>query len=144
MAKQQSYKSHARYIPIYHFFAVPVLVINVAVQGTRLADDRSFDQIWNVVLALALAVFVFVARIMSLTAQNRVIRLEEKARLARLLPPGEHECIDKLAPRHLIGLRFASDEEAAELARRCAAGELKTTGEVKKEIRNWRPDYLRV
>jgi len=144
MAQSQSYKSHKRYIPIYHFFVMPVLIINVFVQAVRLVDDLSFGQIWNVMVALALGVLVFAARVMALTAQNRVIRLEERARLARLLPAEEHDQIDKLTPRHLVGLRFASDEEAAALARRCASGELNTAGDVKKEIKTWRPDYLRV
>ena len=144
MVREQNYKSHRRYLPVYHFFAVPVLVMNVFVQAARLLNDQSFAQIWNVVVALALGVFVFVARIMALTAQNRVIRLEERARLARLMPAEEHDRINDLAPRHLVGLRFASDEEAAELARRCLGGELDSTNDVKKSVKTWRPDYLRV
>jgi hypothetical protein len=81
---------------------------------------------------------------MALTNQTRLIRLEERLRLQRLMPAEEHATIAALEPGQLIGLRFASDEEAPGLARRCAGGDLKTSGDVKKQIRNWRADYLRV
>jgi len=60
------------------------------------------------------------------------------------MPAEEHATIAALEPGQLVGLRFASDEEAPGLARRCAAGDLKTLGDVKKQIRNWRADHLRV
>ena len=144
MAATQSLKSHRRYFPPHHFFVVPVLIINLGVQVARLIDNQTGDQLWSVVVAAALAVFAFTSRIMSLTAQNRVIRLEEQLRLRRLMPTEEHAAIDTLRPGHFVGLRFASDEEAPALARRCAAGEFKGAEAVKKEIRNWRPDTLRV
>jgi hypothetical protein len=81
---------------------------------------------------------------MALTVQTRVIRLEERLRLERLIPAAEHAMIAGLAPGHLVGLRFASDEEAPQLARRCAAGELKSSAEVKRQVKQWRADHLRV
>ena len=80
---------------------------------------------------------------MSLRAQDRVIRLEERMRLMQLMP-GEQSVIDGLRPGQLIALRFASDAEAPALARRAATGELQKGEAIKKEIQNWRPDYLRV
>jgi hypothetical protein len=60
------------------------------------------------------------------------------------MPAEEHAAIAALRTGHLVGLRFASDEEAPDLARRCAAGDLKSSADVKKQINNWRADYLRV
>jgi hypothetical protein len=51
----QTYASHARYIPIYHFFAVPVLLINVVVMAIEFVRDPRFMTGWGVVVALALA-----------------------------------------------------------------------------------------
>jgi hypothetical protein len=73
-----------------------------------------------------------------------VIRLEERLRLATILPPEDHALIDKLTTRQLIALRFASDNELTDLARKSAAGEFSSPGEIKKNIREWRSDYLRV
>ena len=51
--------------------------------------------------------------------------------------------IPELHLRHLIGLRFAGDTELPVLVERCLRGELNTTDAVKREVREWRPDFLR-
>ena len=142
--RQQSYGSHRRYIPVYHFFALPVLIANAIVEITRLSRNPTLYHFWLVLVASALAVLAVVARGMAARAQDRVIRLEERARLGRLLPEELHPRIEELKPSHLVALRFASDEELPALAQRCLAGELTKAEQIKKEIRTWRPDYLRV
>jgi hypothetical protein len=140
----QSYKAHRRFRPPYHFFVVPVFVINVFVELARLYRSHTLYHVWTVVLASALLVLTLMARAMALTVQTRVIRLEERLRLQRLMPAEEHATITALKPVHLVGLRFASDEEAPGLARRCAAGDLMSSGEVKKHVKWWSADNLRV
>jgi len=144
MAPVQTYQNHRRYLPLLHFVIQPILVINVVVEILRLNKYPTLYHVWLVVVALAILVFTFVARSMSLSAQNRTIRLEERLRLASLMPEGQRARIDELTAGQLIGLRFASDEEAAELAQRCLAGELKGPGDVKRAVKSWRPDHLRV
>lgn len=144
MASEQSYKNHTRWLPIVHFFIQPVLLINVFVEGARLYRFQTPYHIWMVIVAIALVAFSFMARTMALTAQNRTIRLEEQLRLASLMPENQRARINDLTPGQLIGLRFASDDEAAELAQRCLAGELKGSGDVKRAVKNWRADHLRV
>ena len=140
----QSYKAHRRFLPPYHFFIAPVLVINVIVELARLYQYQTLYHAWAVTVAIALLGLGLMARAMALTAQTRVIRLEERLRLQKLMPVEEHATIGTLRPSQLVGLRFASDEEAPELARRCAAGDLKSSGDVKKQVKNWRADHLRV
>jgi len=140
----QTYKAHRRFLPPYHFFVLPALAINIFVELARLYRYRTLYHIWMVTLAAALVGLALMARAMALTNQTRLIRLEERLRLQRLMPAEEHATIAALEPGQLVGLRFASDEEAPGLARRCAAGDLKTSGDVKKQIRNWRADHLRV
>ncbi len=144
MAATQTLKSHRRYFPPHHFFVVPILVANFGVEIKRLIDNQTGTQLWSVFVAAALMVFAFTSRVMSLTAQNRIIRLEEQLRLRRLMPADEHATIDTLRPGQLVGLRFASDEEAPDLVRRCASGELTGAESVKKAIKNWKSDTLRV
>jgi hypothetical protein len=144
LPKAQSYESHRRYFPAHHFIVQPILIAWFFYQLGRFLDARSVETGMTALLGLGLVVFAFSSRVMSLTAQNRVIRLEERLRLMRLMPPEDHARIDELKTRQLVGLRFASDSEVVDLARRCLSGELDSSSAVKKEVKEWRPDYLRV
>ena len=141
---QQDYGSHRRYYPWHHFVVQPILLANMVIEITLLTRAPTLHNVWLVIFATGLVIFSFTARSMALRAQDRVIRLEETLRLSRLLPSGELSAIDQLKPRHLVALRFASDEEVPDLVRRCIAGEFQSGDDVKKAIRVWRPDYLRV
>ena len=142
--KPQSYKSHRRYIPVYHFFVLPIVAINVVVEAVRLSRFPTLYHAWVLLFAVALAVFVNFPRFMAARVQDRVIRLEERMRLGRLLPEELQGRIDDLRPSQLVALRFASDEELPALARRVFDGELTKSDQIKKEIRTWRPDHLRM
>ena len=140
----QTRTSHRRFIPLWHFFALPVLIINVFVLGVHLYHYPSLANAWGVIVAVALAVAIFMSRVMPLRAQDRVIRLEERLRLERVLPADLRGRINDLRAEQLIGLRFAPDDELPELTRRSLSGELKTRADIKNAIANWRPDHLRV
>lgn len=145
-ARAQSFENHRRWLPLWHFFVMPVLTINVLLAAYRVLADHSrrLDNTWNLLVALALLLGLALARYMPLLAQNRIIRLEERQRLANLLPAESRGRIDELTTRQYIALRFAPDEEIPELVRRCLSGELKTSGDIKRAVRNWRADHLRV
>jgi hypothetical protein len=140
----QTRASHRRFIPIWHFFALPVLVINVFMVAARLVRVPSLQNAWSVVVAIALVIGIFLSRSMPLRAQDRVIRLEERLRLEKILPADLRGRIDDLKPEQLIGLRFAPDNEVPDLTRRALSGELRTRADIKNAIANWRPDLLRV
>ena len=89
MASEQNYKNHRRYLPIVHFVIQPILVANVVLEIVKLLKDPTGRQAWQVVVWAAILAFTFMARSMALSAQNRVIRLEERLRLATLLPPDQ-------------------------------------------------------
>ncbi|HEY5020982.1 MAG TPA: DUF6526 family protein [Gemmatimonadaceae bacterium] len=145
MAEQtQTYASHRRWVPMYHFFAVPVLLINVIVTAIQFVRDPRPMTGWTVVVALALFLAVLVLRFMPLRAQDRVIRMEERARLERLLPGDLRGRVGELTAEQLIAIRFAPDDEAPELTRRALNGEFKTQSDIKRAVRNWRGDHLRV
>lgn len=140
----QTFASHRKYIPEFHFFVLPVLVINVIVTAVQFVQRPALITAWLFVLAIALAIGIWTARAMALRAQDRIIRLEERMRLERLLPPDLRGRLAELRTSQLIALRFASDDEVPDLVRRALTGELQRQGDIKRAIRDWRPDYLRV
>jgi len=144
MAEQQSYASHRRYIPEFHFFVLPVLLANIVVTVIEFVRHPRFITAWIAVVAIALGIGIWTARAMALRAQDRIIRLEERVRLAQLLPPDLRSRIGELQTSQLIAIRFAPDEEVPELVRRALEGELKTRADIKRAIQNWRADHLRV
>jgi hypothetical protein len=145
MAQQtQTYATHRRYIPAFHFFVLPVLFANIVLTLVRLVRYPGGDTAWSAIVALALGVGIVYARFMPLRAQDRIIRFEERNRLERLLPGDLRSRIDELTARQLIALRFAPDEEVPDLTRRALGGDLKGAGDIKRAVKNWRGDYLRV
>jgi hypothetical protein len=142
--RHQTYANHRRYWPVWHFFAVPILAVNVIVATVYFARNPSLGTGWSVVVAIALVTAIVASRFMPLRAQDRIICLEERTRLERLLPADLRSRIPELRRRHLIALRFAPDEEIPDLTRRVLNGELQTPSEIKRAIASWRADHLRV
>lgn len=141
----QSFEKHSRYVPSYHFVALPILIINVVWTAYVMSmQGVSKTGIWSVVVAIALVLVAWHTRAMPVAAQDRVIRLEERMRLRERLPEALRARANELTPRQLIGLRFASDEELPELAERCLKGEFQNSKDLKRAIKTWRPDNLRV
>lgn len=139
----QSFQKHTRFLPPFHFFVMPVLLINFINAGRHLWLDRSLHTGWEVVLASALVMLALMSRVQAVTVQDRVIRLEMRLRLRGLLPPELQPNVDALTHRQLVALRFASDAEMAELVRDVAAGKLATPKDIKMRIKSWQADWLR-
>ena len=142
-APAQNYANHRRWLVTWHFIAFPLLAINVIVAAVALFKNPGLMSVWLLLVAIALLLTVFTARTMAVANQDRLIRLEERLRLGRLMPDREAD-IKRLTVEQLIGLRFASDSEAPQLVERALAGELPSREDIKKEVKIWRPDRLRV
>lgn len=84
------------------------------------------------------------ARFYSLTLQDRIIRLEMRLRLERILPEHLHGEIAQLPLSHLIALRFAADEEVTELFEQTLREKPAKGAWIKSKIKDWQPDHLRV
>jgi hypothetical protein len=142
-AAEQTFQTHRRWLASWHFFAFPVLAINVIVAAVALFKNPGLASGWWLAVSLALAATVFTARTMAITVQDRLIRLEERLRLRAILA-GREQDIEKLTVDQLVGLRFAADGEVAEQVDRVLAGELTGREDIKKAVSAWRPDTLRV
>ena len=146
----QSFEHHTRWDPAFHFFVLPVFVLGLLMAIVHLvahfstSDFRdNFHACLLILLASALLVAVFKIRLYSLKVQDRVIRLEERLRLAMLLPEPLRARIPELTVGQLVALRFASDAELPALAAR-ALNEKLSRADIKKSIKTWRPDNWRV
>ena len=76
--------------------------------------------------------------------QDRIIRIEMRLRLTKILPPDLQENIANLTIPQLVGLRFASDGEMAELLRKVVGENIDDRTTIKKMVRDWQGDYDRI
>lgn len=140
---EQNFKNHARTDPMFHgFLTLGALIL---LGSTIYALVRQPDW-WAVVRLLGVLwaiVLMFITRRYALKVQDRVIRLEERLRLAQLLPASTRPRIGELSERQLIALRFASDGEVAGLAQQTLDGKWDQK-QIKQAIQNWRADTFRV
>src|SRR5689334_4497606 len=83
----QNYQSHTRLFPPFHFFVLPVLLINVVVAAWMLYKAPGGLAVWQLIVAAALIMTALTARVMALAVQDRVIRLEMRLRMREVLPP---------------------------------------------------------
>jgi hypothetical protein len=139
----QSYGNHLRFLPPWHFFAIPVVASNAVVEIVRLIRAPSLLAAWAAIFAVALATALVLARWMPLRVQDRLIRLEETLRLERLMPDRAMD-IERLSVAQLIGLRFASDAELPHLLDRINSGELGAKDDIKRAVQHWRSDDSRI
>lgn len=141
--KPQKYENHTKWNPLYHFVASPISIIYFAHTLVIAFEHPSNEHILGAVLGLGFVATVFAARLMVLTVQNRVIRLEMRLRLREILPAPLVPRIKDLTLGQLVGLRFAGDTEMTGLVERVLAGEFKKTREIKRAVKDWQPDHLR-
>ena len=139
----QNYKNHVRWLPAFHFFVLPVLLLNVLDALRHLAQQHSPSQAFALLVSVALLTLGFLSRTQALAVQDRVIRLEMRLRLRQVLPADLHAQINAIDPRLLVGLRFAGDKELPELVRDVVAGKLQTAKDIKLRVKNWESDFLR-
>ncbi len=142
---EQNYKKHAQFVPLFHYVLAPLLLIAVILSITNfvrhIGDTHGRTEVvLLLILSLGLFLLSFLARIFALKAQDRAIRAEENLRHFALTG----KLLDRrLTIQQIIGLRFASDEELPELAKKAAETGM-SMDDIKKSVKNWRPDTYRV
>ena len=141
---EQNFQNHVRFVPLYHFFALPMLVINFVWSVYRwIAAGFSIGGLEWVLTSAALFFGVVYPRLFALSVQDRVIRLEERLRYERVLPEELRWRAEELTVDQFVSLRFASDEELGKLMQKVLDGKLTGRKAIKRLIKNWRPDSLR-
>ncbi len=140
---QQSFEHHAKVVPVFHYFVLPVLLLYVVWRLYGLIVGFSLDAAIAVVIAVVLLLIAVFARRFALSAQDRVIRLEERLRLADLAPELQPR-LDELTIEQVVALRFASDAEVAALTRKVLDEKLNDRKAIKQQIQHWRPDHARL
>lgn len=139
----QSFASHTQWTPMQHFLTLPLTLVVVIWAGVCLFQEPGNEQGLIFVGALTLFFTNFAARVAALRVQDRVIRLEERLRFARILPSEMQSRIEEITPSQMVGLRFASDADVPALVAKVLANPAMTQKEIKMAVREWRADYLR-
>jgi len=139
----QSYKNHAKFVPPFHFFAVPIAAASAVSLSVNAFHHASWDTVIAALMGWALVVMFFLSRIFALTVQDRVIRLEMRLRLRELLPPDLQPRIHEFTRNQLVAMRFAGDRELPALARRVLDEKLDDRKAIKMLIQDWQADNLR-
>jgi len=140
--KAQNYKNHVRIDWVATGFIVPVALAALPISIAHLVQEPGWLSGYLVLAAFAAALSVFKMRGNAIRVQNRVIRLEERLRLEKLLKGPLAKRIPDLTTPQLIAIRFAADAEVPGLVKKALAGMGRE--DIKKEIRSWRADRLRV
>jgi hypothetical protein len=141
---EQSYKTHTRWQPPFHFVMAPILLVHVAYSAKLLWDNPGWPTVEGFLLAIALFVMGALTRINALKAQDRTIRLEERMRYQQVLTPDLAKKASDLPVAQIVALRFASDAELPGLIEKVLAGQVTSSKDIKLAIKNWRGDFCRV
>jgi hypothetical protein len=139
----QNFKNHRRLVPGFHFVTgglMFLLLIGSIVNLVVSSHENIYSASLIVLSAVILIILALYARAFALKAQDRAIKVEEKFRYYLLTGTPLSE---GLRMRQIIGLRFASDEEFPALVEKAIGGKM-SKNEIKKNIKNWKPDYYRV
>jgi len=139
----QTFANHTRWDPLYHFFTVPVFGLTVIWSAVHFIRHPGWYSAGLFVLLTAATVAVLKTRFYALRVQDRVIRLEERLRLATLLSEPLRSRIPELTESQCIAIRFAADAEVPKLVEK-ALNEKLSRADIKKAVPTWRPDYWRV
>jgi hypothetical protein len=143
-AISQTYANHTRRHPPFHFFVVPVMVINFIWSVVQFVMRPGWNSGRWAVVSLALLVLMFLVRLNPLKAQDRIIRLEERLRYQQVLSPGLLQQTSTLRPEQIVALRFAPDDELEGLVSAVVSGKLTKPAQIKQAIKSWRSDTFRV
>ena len=144
MAEPQNYANHGKRPPLLFLAGCYGSTAAALAIAYQLVIDFSADNLVLFLVAASAATGLLFARRFSTGVQDRVIRLEERLRMERLLSDDLKSRIEDLTTDQLIGLRFASDAELSGLVRRVLDGELTDRKAIKQAVKDWRADHQRI
>ena len=139
----QNFENHAKFVPGFHIAVLGIFGANLIHSVVRLFYAFNVDRVMGLLVAVGLVLCALYGRMFALTVQDRVIRLEMRLRMERVLPADLRARIGEFSVGQLVSLRFASDAELPELARKVLDGKIEDRKAIKKMVRDWQPDWLR-
>ncbi len=143
---QQNYSHHKRYYPPHHFIFYPLLSVATGFSAWQLFHDQSNRLLWIAVTGLFMALIwlsYMIRQHYALMNQNRIVRLEMRYRYFVLTHRPFEVQESHLHFKQIAALRFASDEELPELVEKAVRENL-SPDQIKRQIRHWVPDTMRV
>ncbi len=139
----QNFENHGRILPAYHLVAFPLFALNFLWALYNMVVGPSWASLFGVLLAVALVLLFALSRMMVVTVQDRVIRLEMRLRMREILPAALKSRINEFTPKQLVALRFAGDAELPVLAQKVLDENLHDQKAIKRMVKDWQADYLR-
>jgi hypothetical protein len=142
----QHYDNHARYYPLHHFVFIPLaaLLIIGSACCVILCPESRLE--WAAI-TLAFLMNGFLAMLLrqhyALGNQDRIVRLELRLRYYQVAGKRLEPVEALLSFGQLAALRFAPDAELQDLVEQALAERL-SPDDIKKRIKNWLPDHMRL
>ena len=143
--ERQSYSNHKRYIPLFHYLMLGLIICSIVGAVMNYFDSiNKTEGFYSSLLILVISVLQFMGffffRGFALRAQDRAIRSEENFR--HFILSGK-QFDSRLNIDQIVALRFAPDDEFILLSKEAVEKQL-TGEEIKKSIKRWKGDYHRV
>lgn len=143
MKKEQSYKNHKRFDPIYHYLMLPLSVIILGLSVYLALEKDLIEGLYYMLTGLLLSLGILKIRAYAKVLQNRLVRAEMRIRYQEVTGNSFQEVEKQLSFGQMIALRFAGDEELEELTKKSAEEKL-TPKQIKERIQDWQGDFYRV
>lgn len=143
---QQNYSNHIRYYAPHHFVFYSIILVASGWSGWHIFSmpERRDEWIGITLIIFLLGWLSFMLRQhYALTNQNRIVRLEVRLRYYQLAGKRFESIENRLSFGQMAALRFASDEEFVQLTERALSENLSPDA-IKRAIKNWLPDHMRV
>lgn len=143
---EQNYKNHARYYTPHHFIFLPLIGFMLVwglVNAYKSEDNRIEWLLFSLLSFCILYLTLMLRQHYALGNQNRIVRLEFRLRYFELYGVGSSTIESQLSFGQIAALRFADDGEFKELLEQALQHNL-TGAAIKKRIKNWQADHMRV
>ncbi|MDR6526257.1 hypothetical protein J2787_001627 [Chryseobacterium rhizosphaerae] len=144
--KEQNYRNHRKFYPPHHFIYLPILIVLEIFGIYKITDDPGNQLIWilfSIVIFLLFYLAFMTRQHYALGLQNRMVILEFKQRYFEIFNKRSDEIVDQLKFDQIAALRFTYDDEFKELLEK-ALQENISGDEIKRSIKRWRADLLRI
>jgi hypothetical protein len=136
----QAYSNH-RHVPTASLIAYACAA--GAAVSFGLAHFGWHSQMWTLAFLVAgLGSLAYISRVYITRLQDRIIKLEMRYRIDRLLSDAQRATYATLSKPQIVALRFASDAELPGLVERSARERL-SSRDIKQAIKDWQGDFDR-